>query len=70
MAHSRLIAEKWGLYENALFHTKCAGLFWDEDAGVWNVTSEQGDNFTARFIVMNFGTLTGETALPPSFCSY
>jgi cyclohexanone monooxygenase len=58
MAHSQMIAEKWGLYENALFNTKCTGMTWDEGAQLWTITSNRGDAFKAKYVFMNFGTLT------------
>ena len=54
-SHSRMIAEKWGLYEQALFNTKCTGMTWDGAIKVWRITTDQGDDFTAKFVFMNFG---------------
>ena len=38
--------------------TKCEGLVWDETLKVWQVQTNRGDKFQAKFVVMNFGTLT------------
>ena len=56
--HSRMIAHKYGLYQNALFSTQCSGLKWEEELKKWRVMTVQGDSFLARFVFMNFGTLT------------
>jgi cation diffusion facilitator CzcD-associated flavoprotein CzcO len=41
-----------------LASTKCEGLVWDETLKVWQVQTNRGDKFQAKFVVMNFGTLT------------
>ena len=58
LLHSQMIAEKYGLYQNACFHTTCTGLEWKESRKVWSVSTDRGDQFYARFVIMNFGTLT------------
>lgn len=58
MKHSGMIADKWGLRPNALFNTKVTGMTWDEDGATWSITTDRGDDFKARFVYMNFGTLT------------
>ena len=56
LAHSQMIARQYGLYERALFSTTVSGLQWDDDARLWTVHTEQGDAFSARFVIANFGT--------------
>merc|ERR1719159_631126 len=58
MMHSKLIAEHYGLYENALFGTEARELRWDEQEKVWIVSTDRGDRFRARFVLANFGTFT------------
>ena len=58
LKHSKMIAEKYGLYEEALFNTQCNGMEWIESQKEWKITTHQGDAFFARFAYMNFGTLT------------
>jgi len=62
-AHSRRIAEKFGLYQNACLSTQVTGLEWKEESGRWLVSTNRGDAFFARFIIMNFGLLL-EPKLP------
>merc|ERR1719487_3165693 len=58
MMHSKLIAEHYGLYENALFGTEARELKWDEQEKVWIVSTNRQDRFKARFVLANFGTFT------------
>lgn len=51
----RLIAEKFGLYRDALFQTLAETLTWDEGARRWIVTTNRGDRITARFTVSAAG---------------
>jgi len=62
-AHSRLIAEKYGLYENSLFGAQVTGLRWDDAAAMWTVTTSRDDAFRARYVIVNFGVLT-DSKLP------
>ncbi len=57
LEHSRNIGKKYGLYENALFHTEVTGLEWDESAHRWTVRTNRGDAFTAQFVGMGTGPL-------------
>lgn len=58
LAHSQLMARTYGLYENASFGAEVTGLSWDEGEGKWTVTTDRGDNFRARSVVINMGTFT------------
>jgi cyclohexanone monooxygenase len=51
------IATRFGLYENALFHTLVTGLHWDEAIKRWRVSTNRGDDIRARFVVMAGGPL-------------
>lgn len=53
----RSIADRFGLYEKALFHTLVAGMRWDESIKRWRVTTNRGDEIRARFVVMANGLL-------------
>jgi cation diffusion facilitator CzcD-associated flavoprotein CzcO len=57
LAHSRNIGRKFGLYENALFHTQAQSIAWDEKARAWRIKTDRGDNFTAQFIGLGTGPL-------------
>ncbi|MBM0169749.1 flavin-containing monooxygenase [Altererythrobacter sp. C41] len=51
----RLIAEKFGLYADALFQTLAETLTWDNDVQRWIVTTNRGDRISARFTVAATG---------------
>lgn len=52
------VAKHFGLYDLALFHTAVSGLTWQEDAGAWQVSTDRGDEFAARFVVVAHGSFT------------
>src|SRR3954453_4502579 len=52
LEHSRRIGRQFGLYENALFHTRVTELEWDARHSRWIVRTDRGDAFTARFVTM------------------
>jgi cation diffusion facilitator CzcD-associated flavoprotein CzcO len=53
----KLIAEKFGLYQNALFHTLVTSMRWDESLQRWQLRTDRGDVIRARFVVMAGGLL-------------
>ncbi len=55
--HCRIIAETFGLYENALFHTLIKTLRWDASLNRWRVGTNRGDDIKARFVVLAMGPL-------------
>ncbi|MCC6849659.1 MAG: NAD(P)/FAD-dependent oxidoreductase, partial [Deltaproteobacteria bacterium] len=57
LEHSRRIGLRFGLYENALFHTRVTELEWDEPQARWIVRTDRGDAFTAQFVSMGTGPL-------------
>jgi cyclohexanone monooxygenase len=56
-AHCERIAEQYGLHDKALFHTEVTSLEWQEDTKRWRVTTNRGDNFTAKYLGMGTGPL-------------
>jgi cation diffusion facilitator CzcD-associated flavoprotein CzcO len=52
-----LIANKYKLGENALFHTLVTSLRWDEGIQRWHIGTNRGDDIRARFVVMAGGLL-------------
>ncbi|MFJ9392304.1 flavin-containing monooxygenase [Nocardioides sp. NPDC101246] len=61
--HAVRIAEKFDLYENALFSTAVTSLTWDDTDQQWLVTTDRGDEFRATYVITATGTLT-EPKLP------
>ena len=57
LEHCNRIAKQFGLYENALFHTRVTDLEWDDAAGHWIVRTDRGDEFTAQFVGWGTGPL-------------
>lgn len=53
----KLIADKYKLGENALFHTLVTSLQWDEAIKRWHVKTNRGDDIRARFVIMANGLL-------------
>ncbi len=56
-AHAQRIAQKFDLYENALFSTSVMRLEWDESASRWIIHTDRGDKIRARFVAMGTGPL-------------
>ncbi|MCI3949154.1 MAG: monooxygenase [Acidimicrobiales bacterium] len=57
LEHCRRIADQFGLYDKALFHTEVTDLEWDGDRSHWIVRTNRGDEFTAQFVAMGTGPL-------------
>ena len=56
-AHTRRIAEHYGLYRHALFSTQITALDWDAGTARWTVRTDRGDVMQARFVVLTTGPL-------------
>jgi cation diffusion facilitator CzcD-associated flavoprotein CzcO len=57
LEHSARIGRHYGLYDNALFHTRVTDLEWDPGSSRWIVRTNRGDEFTAQFVGMGTGVL-------------
>jgi cation diffusion facilitator CzcD-associated flavoprotein CzcO len=55
--HAQRIANHYGLYRNAMLSTEVTSLTWRPDDSVWRITTNRGDDFTARFVSMGTGPL-------------
>jgi len=51
------IGRKFGLYDNALFHTEVTDIVWQQDKQAWLIKTNRGDAFTAQFIGLGTGPL-------------
>ena len=60
LEQSRRIGRTFGLYDKALFHTRVTEIEWDEARGVWVISTDRGDCFTADYV----GTGTGPLHVP------
>lgn len=55
--HSRMIGEKFGLYEHALFQTEVKEMRWDEETAMWTTSTSRGDKIRSRFVIPAAGPL-------------
>jgi len=56
-AHAQRIGTHFKLYERACFQTQIKSATWDEASARWQVKTDRGDHFKARFLVMCSGPL-------------
>jgi len=56
-AHCQRIGKHFDLYRDALFQTQITDLRWDEEAKKWQVSTDRGDKFAAKFVCMANGPL-------------
>lgn len=53
----KLIAEKYDLYEHALFQTRVREIRWDERTCRWSISTDRDDKITAQFVITSTGPL-------------
>jgi cation diffusion facilitator CzcD-associated flavoprotein CzcO len=56
--HCKAIAERYNLYELAVFQTTVISTVWDNEEQMWQVATDRGDRMRAKFVVCANGTLT------------
>ena len=56
-AHAQRIGRHFNLYERACFQTQIETSTWDEATARWQVRTDRGDHFKARFVIMCSGPL-------------
>ena len=56
-AHCERIANQYGLYDKALFHTEVTSIDWQGDTSVWRIRTNRGDDFTAKYVGIGTGPL-------------
>jgi cation diffusion facilitator CzcD-associated flavoprotein CzcO len=57
-AHCRAIAEKYDLYDLAVFQTTVTSTTWDLGTERWHLGTDRGDTMRARFVICANGTLS------------
>jgi cation diffusion facilitator CzcD-associated flavoprotein CzcO len=57
LEYCKVIAEKYELYENAIFQTEVTSTEWDEETGRWMVSTNRQDRIKARYVVHSNGPL-------------
>jgi cation diffusion facilitator CzcD-associated flavoprotein CzcO len=55
--HAQRIGKFFNLYERACFQTQVKEARWEDSEGRWTVTTDRGDVFKARFVIMSSGPL-------------
>ena len=56
------VADKHDLRRHITFSTRVRQAGWDDDASLWRVRTDRGDDVTARFVVMATGCLSDAQA--------
>jgi cyclohexanone monooxygenase len=56
-AHAQRIGKHFNLYERACFQTQVKEARWDDEERRWTITTDRGDVFKARFVIMSSGPL-------------
>jgi len=57
LRHCQAIAERYNLYDLAVFQTTVTSTTWDGDEELWHVATDRGDLMKAQFVVCANGTL-------------
>jgi cation diffusion facilitator CzcD-associated flavoprotein CzcO len=57
-AHCQAIAQRYDLYELAVFRTTVTSTVWDDKEKLWTVGTNRGDTMRARFVICANGTLS------------
>lgn len=55
--YCKLIADKFGFADKALFHTLASTLRWDDEIKRWRVGTNRGDEIRAKFVIVAAGVL-------------
>lgn len=55
-AYTQKLAAHFGVYDLGLFQTSVDGLRWDDEAALWNVTTDRGDAISSRYVVITHGS--------------
>src|SRR5262245_38664179 len=55
--HLDAIANKYGLVDDALFHTGVESSEWDDATGRWLLRTDRGDEVRAKYLIMAVGIL-------------
>ncbi len=57
LEHSKAIARKYNLYDNACLQTEVTSLKWNEETARWLIETNRGDHIKAHYVVMSNGPL-------------
>ncbi|MBN8897575.1 MAG: NAD(P)/FAD-dependent oxidoreductase, partial [Rhodospirillales bacterium] len=57
-AQCQAIARRYDLYDLAVFQTTVTSTVWDPKAQLWRISTDRGDQMSARFVICANGTLS------------
>jgi cation diffusion facilitator CzcD-associated flavoprotein CzcO len=55
------VADKFDLRRHMHFNAKVVSMHWDEETRLWHLQLEQGESYTARFVITGIGVLSVPT---------
>ena len=58
LEYARFVTDKFDLRSGMQFNTRVTSAHYDESGGRWNIETDQGDRFSARFCIMATGCLS------------
>ncbi|WP_109479809.1 NAD(P)/FAD-dependent oxidoreductase [Paraburkholderia sp. C35] len=58
LRYLEFVAQKLDLNKDIAFNTKISRAQFDEDANLWHVTTDQGETYTARYLISGMGVLS------------
>jgi cation diffusion facilitator CzcD-associated flavoprotein CzcO len=58
LAYLEFVAERLDLYKNIRFNTRVSRVEYDEKSNTWTVTTDNGERFTARYVISGMGVLS------------
>ncbi len=58
LSYANHVADRYDLRADIQFETRVTGATFDEATSTWRVTTDQGDDVTARFVIMATGCLS------------
>lgn len=58
LAYCDMVAQKYNLYDGALFSTHITELKWNDSIARWEIRTDRGDLIKARSVVSSVGNLT------------
>ena len=56
--HCQAIAQKYELYDKAVFNTTVTSTVWNEEEQLWHLYTDRGDDMRAQFVICANGTLS------------
>jgi cation diffusion facilitator CzcD-associated flavoprotein CzcO len=57
LGHLEVIADRFDLVDEAMFHTGVTSATWDEEAARWRIRTDRGDEISCRWYVLAVGIL-------------